>query len=176
MSVAWQFSRYKSGVTLQNQTHSLRTLYRQTVNKMSWSNPRYNTKLFYFRSEFSRHPTSRRVFMMNERVNESISQSIFNATRTSNGFNKIQWVLTMDLIKCIFSPPSRKEKYCLKQLEHAFGWNWMFAKCVWDLQHNSTTLNHQVKYFAKANSAFTIFLHRKHGKFIVYQFKTVSLF
>ena len=25
---------------------------------------------------------------MNERVNESISQSIFNATRTGNGFNK----------------------------------------------------------------------------------------
>ena len=26
---------------------------------------------------------------MNERVNESISQSIFNATRTGNGLNKI---------------------------------------------------------------------------------------
>ena len=26
---------------------------------------------------------------MNERVNESISRSIFNATRTSNGLNKI---------------------------------------------------------------------------------------
>ena len=35
---------------------------------------------------------------------------------------------------------------------------------------------HQIKYFAKANSAFTIFLHRRHGRFIVYQFKTVSLF
>ena len=35
---------------------------------------------------------------------------------------------------------------------------------------------HQIKYFAKANSAFTIFLHRRHGRFVVYQFKTVSLF
>ena len=40
----------------------------------------------------------------------------------------------------------------------------------------SGLINHQVKYFAKANSVFTIFLHRRHGRFIVYQFKTVSLF
>ena len=45
-------------------------------------------------------------------------------------------------------------------------------------QHNTSGLtNHQVKYFAKANSTFTIFLHRRHKRFIVnYQFKTVSLF
>ena len=40
----------------------------------------------------------------------------------------------------------------------------------------SGLINHQVKYFAKANSAFTIFLQRRHGRFIVYQFMTVSLF
>ena len=40
-------SGYKSGVTLQNQTHSLRTLYRRTVNKTTWS----NTELFYFSAE-----------------------------------------------------------------------------------------------------------------------------
>ena len=39
--------------------------------------------------------------------------------------------------------------------------------------NTSGLLNHQVKYFAKVNSAFTIFLH---GRFIVDQFKTVSLF
>ena len=39
----------------------------------------------------------------------------------------------------------------------------------------SGLINHQVKYFAKANSAFAIFLHKRHGRFIVYQFKTVSL-
>ena len=38
----------------------------------------------------------------------------------------------------------------------------------------SGLINHHVKYFAKKNSAFTIFLHRRHGRFIVYQFKTVS--
>ena len=40
----------------------------------------------------------------------------------------------------------------------------------------SGLINYQFQYFAKANSAFTIFLHRRHGRFIVYQFKTVSLF
>ena len=40
----------------------------------------------------------------------------------------------------------------------------------------SGLINHQVKYFGKANNAFTILLHRRHGRFIVYQFKTVSLF
>ena len=34
----------------------------------------------------------------------------------------------------------------------------------------SSLTNHQVKHFAKANSAFSIFLHRKHGRFIVYCF------
>ena len=40
----------------------------------------------------------------------------------------------------------------------------------------SGLMNHQVKYFVKANSAFTIFFHGRHGRFKVYQFKTVSLF
>ena len=31
----------------------------------------------------------------------------------------------------------------------------------------SGLINHQVKYFAKANSVFTIFLRRRHGRFIV---------
>ena len=59
---------------------------------------------------------------------------------------------------------------------------------TWCLQHackicNTTArhkwfheVNYQVKYFAKANNAFTIFLHKRHGRVIVYQFKTVSLF
>ena len=36
------------GVMLQNQTHSLRTLYRRTVKKTTWSNLQYNKELFYF--------------------------------------------------------------------------------------------------------------------------------
>ena len=31
----------------------------------------------------------------------------------------------------------------------------------------SGLINYQVKYFTKANSAFTIFLHSRHGRFIV---------
>ena len=42
-------------------------------------------------------------------------------------------------------------------------------------QRDTILINHQAKYFVKANSACTIFLHRMHGRFIVYQFKTVSL-
>ena len=63
---------------------------------------------------------------MNERVNEGISRSIFNATRTGNGFNKIMSTGN-GFIKYklrIFSPPGppgRKGKYCLKQIEFAFG-------------------------------------------------------
>ena len=69
-------TQYKSGVTLQNQTHSkYRTLYRRTANKMTWSNPRYNKELFYFLVwvflEFFglTHPTSRQVFY-HERARE----------------------------------------------------------------------------------------------------------
>ena len=46
-------------------------------------------------------------------------------------------------------------KYCLKQLEHAFGWRLLFGTCVWDLHHNRAPSG----YFAKANDASTIFLH-----------------
>ena len=54
----------------------------------------------------------------------------------------------------------------------------MFATCVFATQQRDTSglIDPQVKYFAKANSAFNIFLRRRHGRFIVYQFKTVSSF
>ena len=45
-----------------------------------------------------------------------------------------------------------------------------------DTSVTSGLINHQVKYFAKANSAFTIFFHRRHGSFIVFKFETVSMF
>ena len=46
---------------------------------------------FTFRSEFLRQPTSGRVFIMNERMNKSISLSIFNATKAGNGLNNEYW-------------------------------------------------------------------------------------
>ena len=52
----------------------------------------------------------------------------------------------------------------------------MHVRFATQQRDTSGLINHQVKYFAKANSAVTIFLHRRHGRFIVYQFKTVSLF
>ena len=58
---------------------------------------------------------------MNERVNESISRSIFNATRTGNGFNKIMSTGNGLNKVIMYILPSRQEReYCLKQLEHAF--------------------------------------------------------
>ena len=91
--------------------------------------------------------------------------------RTGNGFNKV--------IMCIL--PSKQEREILFEATRT---------CIWlkldvcsmrvsfaTQQHDTSGLiNLQVNYFANANSAFTIFLDRRHGRFIVYQFKTVSLF
>ena len=58
----------------------------------------------------------------------------------------------------------------------------MFAACVCEICNTTARhkyrglIYHQIKYFAQVNSAFTIFLRRRHGRFIVNQFKTVSLF
>ena len=40
-----------------------------------------------------------------------------------DSIKQLELAMAMDLTKqlCIFSRPSRKGKYCLKQLEHAFG-------------------------------------------------------
>ena len=117
---------------------------------------------------------------MNERVNESISRSIFNETRTGDGFNKI--MSTGNRLKVIMHIlPSRQEREILFEANRTCVWLKLdvCSLCVrFATQQRDTSglINHQVKYFAKANSAFTIFLHRKHGRFIGYQFKTVSLF
>ena len=110
-----------------------------------------------------------------------ISRSIFNATRTGNGFNKIMSTgngfkqVIMDIL------PSRQESKILFEATRTCVWLELdicsmcvrFAKQQCD---TSGLMNHEVKCFAKVNSAFAIFLHRRHGRFIVYQFKTVSLF
>ena len=51
----------------------------------------------------------------------------------------------------------------------------MFVRFATQQRGTSGLINHQLKYFAKANSAFTIFLHRRHGKFRVYLYKSVSV-
>ena len=61
--------------------------------------------------------------MINERVNESISRSIFNATRTGksgNGFNKIMRTGN-GFNKGLGLGNTEEREICLKQLEHAFG-------------------------------------------------------
>ena len=88
------------------------------------------------------------------------------------GVSSMQRELAMDLIKnlCILSPPGRKGKYCCLDVCS------MCVRFATQQRDTSGLINHQVKYFAKVKSTFTIFLHRRHGRFIVYQFKTVSLF
>ena len=119
---------------------------------------------------------------MNVRVNESISRSIFNAARTGNGFNKLIMRTGNGFNKVImYILPSKQEREILFQETRTRVWLKLYV-CSMCLrlatqQHDTSGLiNHQVKYFAKANNTFTIFLHRRHDRFIVNQFKTVFLF
>ena len=118
---------------------------------------------------------------MSERVNESISRSIFNATRTGNGFNKIMSTGNGFNKVIMYILPSGQEREILFEATRTCVWLKLdvCSMCVRVASQQCNTrglINHQVKYFAKANSAFTIFLHRRHGRFIVYQFKTVHCF
>ena len=122
---------------------------------------------------------------MNEGVNESISRSIFNATRTGNGFNKIISTGNWFNKVIMYILPSRQERGILFEATRTCVWLKldvcsMCVRFATQPRDTSGLINHQVKYFAKAKSAFTIFLHRRYGRFIVYpQFTnltTVSLF
>ena len=68
----------------------------------------------------------------------------------------------------IFYPPSKKGKYCLKQLEHSFGWSLMFAACVWNLQHNCDPSGSIRSNILPKRTALSPFSYIE-GKFIVYQ-------
>ena len=176
-------SRYKSEVTLQNQTHSFRAMFRRTVNKTTWSNPRYNTELFYF-SVWVFETPNERVSIYHQRACEReyfpISRSIFNATWTGNGFNKIMRTGNGFNKVIMYILPSKQEREILFEATRTCVWLKldvcsMRVRFATQQRDTSGLINHQVKYFAKANSAFNIFLQRRHGRFIVYQFKTVSL-
>ena len=115
-----------------------------------------------------RHPTSGRVFIMNERVNESMS----NATRTGSEFNKIMRTDNGFNKVIMYIIPSKQEGEILFEATRACVWL-KLAVCsirvrfATQRRDTSGLINHQVKYFDKAKSAFTIFLHRRHGRFIV---------
>ena len=79
----------------------------------------------------------------------------------------------MDLMYIL---PSRQEREMLFEATRTCVWLKLCLQHVCEIFNTTARRKHQIKYFAKANSAFTIFLHRRHGRFIVYQFKTVSLF
>ena len=117
---------------------------------------------------------------MNERVNESISRSIFNATKTGNGFNKIMTTGNGFNKVIMYLLLSKQEREILFEATRTCVWLKldvcsMHVRFATLQRDTSGLINHQVKYFAKANNAFTIFFLRRHGRFIVYQFKTVSL-
>ena len=80
---------------------------------------------------------------MNERVNESISLSIFNATRTGNGFNTV--------IMNILSSKQERELFeatrtCVWLKLDVCSMRVRFATRQRD---TSGLINHRVKYFAK---------------------------
>ena len=85
----WDVFRYRKACfsELQNTTYTEGTVLLIRQHKAIRGITR---NCFTFRSEFSRHPTSGWVLIMNEHVNKSISRSIFQrATRTGNGFNTV---------------------------------------------------------------------------------------
>ena len=91
--------------------------------------------------------------------------------RTGNGFNKV----------IMYILPSKQEREILFEATRTCVWLKldvcsMCVRLATRQRDTSCLINYQVQYFAKANSAFTIFLQRRHDRFIVYQFKTVSLF
>ena len=90
---------------------------------------------------------------------------------TGNGFNKV----------IMYILPPRQEREILFEATRTCVWLEldvcsMCVRFATQQLDKSGLINHQVKYFAKANSAFTIFVHRRHDRFIFYQFKSVSLF
>ena len=118
---------------------------------------------------------------MNERVNESISRSIFNATKTGNGCNKIMRTDNGFNKVIMYILSSNQEREMLFEATRTCVWLKldicsMCVRFATQQRDTSDLINHQVKYFAKAKSAFTISLHRWHSGFMVYQFKTASLF
>ena len=88
--------------------------------------------------------------------------------RTGNGFNEV----------IMYILPSKQESEILFEASRTCVW-WKLDVCSMRVRFatqqpdTSGLINHQVKYFA--NSAFTIFSQRRHGRFIVYQLRTVSL-
>ena len=104
---------------------------------------------------------------MDERVNESISWSIFNATRTGNGFNKLIMRTGNGFNKVImYILSSKQEREILFEATRTkldvCSMRVRFATQQCDTSVFKLINNH-VKYFAKVSSAFTILFHRRHG-------------
>ena len=120
---------------------------------------------------------------MREHVNKSIciSWSIFNTMRTGN--KKWQWILKKlmrtgnGFYKTSITLQAKQE--ILFEVTRT----WVSLKldvcnvCVrFATQLRPKWLNHIIKYFAKPNGTFTIFVDWWHNRFIVHQLQTVSLF
>ena len=89
-SVAWQFHDTNRESHCRTRHIQIRTMYRRTVNKMTWSNPRYNTALFYF-SVWVFETPNEQVSIYHEQAceREYFPEYLQRAMRTGNGFNKI---------------------------------------------------------------------------------------
>ena len=92
----------------------IRKMYRRTVNKTTWSNPRYNTKLFYF-SVWGFETLNERVSIYHERACERqyFPEYLQRATRTGIGFNKIMRTSNGFNTVIMYILPSKQEREIL---------------------------------------------------------------
>ena len=151
MSAAWQ-SRDTHGYRESRcRTRHIRT-FRGTVNKTTWSNPRHNTELFYF-SVWVFETPNERASIYHERAceREYIPEYLQRTARTGNGFNKIMRTGNGFNKKEILFEATRTCVWLKLDVCS------MCVRFATRQRDTSGLINYQVQYFAKANSAFTIF-------------------
>ena len=100
-------------------------------------------------------------------MQRELAMDLIKVMRNGNGINKvIMYIL----------PSKLQERKILFEATRTCIWLKldvcsMRVRFATQQRDTSGLINHEVKYFAKANSAFAIFLHRRDGRFIAYQFK-----
>ena len=157
MSVSWQFrdTNWESHCRTRQSHIQIRTMYRRTVNKSTCSNPRYNTKLFYFSVSVFKMPNEQ-VSIDHERACEweYFPEYLQHATRTCNRFNKIMRTGNRFNTVIMNILPSKQEREILFEATRTCVWLKldvcsMRVRFATQQRDTSGLINHQVKHFAK---------------------------
>ena len=153
----------------------IRTLYQWTVNRRLEAIRGITRNCFTFRpnerASIYYERVCEREYLTEYLQRNKIGNGFNKIMRTGNGFDKIiMYILAFKQEREILFEATRT---CIWLKLDVCS---MCVRFATQKRDTSGLINHQVKYFAKANSTFTIFLHRRHDRFIFYQFKTVSLF